>query len=470
MKRSPQDSLYLEAYEVIRQLEAHGYEAYLVGGCVRDILLDRPVHDVDIATSAEPARVASLFERVIPTGIAHGTVTVVMPTYTYEVTTFRSEEGYADYRRPSEVHYITDLIEDLRRRDYTMNAIAMDRHGQLHDPFHGEADLNKGLIRAVGVAEDRFAEDALRMLRGIRFASVLKMRIAKSVWRGIKVKKPLLQHIAMERVRDELWKLTEGPDPAKGWSMLLRSGVLSYAKEPLRIAAEPDGPAWLPVYGALGHVETPELRFALIALGIGATEEDAAQDARALRLSKAQQDAIISVLGAYARLEEAAAAYMAASSSEHDAKAEHAPLRRAVAQAVLRYGENAVRGALRCSRALAHAAAAAGERGKQEPKSRSCGLANSRIATLKPSYCSEVMQLLNNMASSWIDAMPVKKLSELHVNGKQLLQLTDQPAGAWVRECLEHVFLEAALGTVDPLPTSQKQSAKLWMVQHLHAK
>lgn len=463
MKRSQQDSLFEEAYEVIKVLEAHGYEAYLVGGCVRDALLDRPVHDVDIATSADPARVASLFERVIPTGLQHGTVTVVRHGYTFEVTTFRSEAGYSDYRRPSEVHYIQDLTEDLRRRDYTMNAIAMDRYGQLHDPFHGAVDLEQGWIRAVGQAEERYAEDALRMLRGIRFASVLRMRLAKSVWRGIMAKKTLLRHIAMERVRDELWKLTAGPDPAKGWSMLVRSGVLRHTKEPLRIYGREDGPAWLPVYGALGRVDTPEQRLAAVAIGLGATAEAAAQDAKALRLSKAEQDAIVGVLSAFARLEAAAHAYRPAVSSGRAAQGELAPMRLAVAQAVLAHGENAVRGALACSRALAEAAAPCAA--KREARADMRAALGQDVSVL-PSYQHEGMHGLYEHVSAWIDAMPAKSLAQLKLSGKDLLAVTTRQGGPWVRACLEHVWLKTAEGLLLNEAELLLQEAEQWLRAH----
>lgn len=156
--------MFTEAHDVMNRLMGNGYKAYMVGGCVRDSLLGRPVSDVDIATSALPEQVLSLFPRVVPTGLQHGTVTVVMPTCTYEVTTFRKESGYEGHRRPEEVEFIDDLEEDLMRRDFTINAMAIDVEGELHDPFGGAADLEQRLIRCVGDAEQRFREDALRML------------------------------------------------------------------------------------------------------------------------------------------------------------------------------------------------------------------------------------------------------------------------------------------------------------------
>ncbi|MEC0064418.1 CCA tRNA nucleotidyltransferase, partial [Paenibacillus thiaminolyticus] len=228
-----EELLYAESKQVMRQLLDMGHEAYIVGGSVRDRLLGRPIGDIDIATSALPEQVMALFRRVVPTGLAHGTVTVVMDHYTYEVTTFRKESAYEDHRRPEEVEFIDDLEEDLRRRDFTINAMALDIEGRLRDPFGGRADLERGLIRCVGDPETRFREDALRMLRGVRFASLLGGRIAKSTWRALLRQRETLRYVAMERVRDELWKLTAGANPARGWAMLARSGLLRYAKEPL---------------------------------------------------------------------------------------------------------------------------------------------------------------------------------------------------------------------------------------------
>lgn len=192
-----EELLYAEAKQVMRHLLDTGHEAYIVGGSVRDRLLGRPIGDIDIATSALPEQVMALFRRVVPTGLAHGTVTVVMDHYTYEVTTFRKESAYEDHRRPEEVEFIDDLEEDLRRRDFTINAMALDIEGRLRDPFGGRADLERRLIRCVGDPETRFREtpcgccgasgsrrcwaDALPSRRGGRF-SASGRRCATSRW------------------------------------------------------------------------------------------------------------------------------------------------------------------------------------------------------------------------------------------------------------------------------------------------
>ena len=165
--------------EILSTLEEGGYDAYIVGGCVRDMLMKRQFHDYDITTSASPEQVTELFgdKKVIPTGIQHGTVTVISGGIPFEITTFRVDGEYSDSRRPDKVIYTSDLREDLARRDFTMNAIAMDLRGDIYDPFSGEEDIRRGVIRCVGDPEKRFTEDALRILRAVRFASQLGFSI-----------------------------------------------------------------------------------------------------------------------------------------------------------------------------------------------------------------------------------------------------------------------------------------------------
>lgn len=223
---------------VLRILRDGGYQAFFVGGCVRDELMGRPVHDMDIATSAKPDEVVRLFERTIPTGIQHGTVTVMMEDHAFEVTTFRKESDYADYRRPTSVEFVDAVTEDLRRRDFTMNAIARGLDGELMDPFGGRMDIERGLIRCVGDAEERFSEDALRMMRAVRFASTFGFRPVFSLWKALLAGRDKLGYIATERVRMELEKIVQGPDPLRGLALLERSGLLRYAKAAQEPAAE----------------------------------------------------------------------------------------------------------------------------------------------------------------------------------------------------------------------------------------
>ena len=204
------------AQDVLLRLEAAGYEAYLVGGCVRDLLRGAAPHDYDITTSARPEAVLALFDGfAIPTGLQHGTVTVRCGGESFEVTTFRADGTYSDHRRPDSVIFSRSLEEDLQRRDFTVNAMAMDLRGKVYD-FHGGAeDLQKGVIRCVGEPAVRFDEDALRIMRALRFAAVLGYSIEAETAAAMERCAPLLHHIAAERLREELTKLLLGDGAAE---------------------------------------------------------------------------------------------------------------------------------------------------------------------------------------------------------------------------------------------------------------
>ena len=210
---------------LLRFLERQGYQAYLVGGCVRDMLLGIPPHDWDICTDALPETLLALFPRALTYGMRHGTVTVPWEGLLAEITTFRAEGDYTDHRRPDAVRFITDLKTDLSRRDFTINAIAMDTEGVLHDPFFGQADLRARQIKAVGDAVSRFQEDALRMLRAVRFSAQLDFTIEKSTLRALSACAPRTDALAAERVCAETEKtlLTDHPQRI---SMLSETGLL----------------------------------------------------------------------------------------------------------------------------------------------------------------------------------------------------------------------------------------------------
>lgn len=211
------------SHEIIRQLEDAGHEAVFVGGAVRDFLLGRPAKDIDIATSAEPHEVKSVFTNTIDIGIEHGTVLVIEQGEPIEVTTFRTEGTYTDHRRPDEVSFVKTLREDLLRRDFTMNALALTKDGELIDLFGGRTDLENRLIRAVGTAKDRFREDALRMLRAIRFSSVLDFDIEKDTLQAINDNASQMSHVSIERVKIEMDKLFLGNNPVKAFTYLMTS-------------------------------------------------------------------------------------------------------------------------------------------------------------------------------------------------------------------------------------------------------
>lgn len=202
--------IFVKAMPVLRTLEDAGFEAYFVGGSVRDVLLHRHVHDVDITTSAYPEEVKELFDKSIDTGIKHGTVTVLYGGESYEITTFRTESGYQDFRRPDHVTFVQNLDEDLKRRDFTINALAMDMHGDIVDLFNGIEDLKNHIIRAVGNPEKRFHEDALRMMRAVRFMSQLEFKLEEKTEQAIKDNHELLKKISVERIREEFVKMGLG--------------------------------------------------------------------------------------------------------------------------------------------------------------------------------------------------------------------------------------------------------------------
>lgn len=215
------------ALEVMARLEAAGHQAYLVGGCVRDLVMDRRPHDWDVATDARPAQVRRLFPRVRPTGVRHGTVTVVTPTVDVEVTTFRVEGPYSDRRRPDHVTFVARIEDDLARRDFTINAMAADARGRLVDPFGGRRDLFlHRLVRAVGDPAARFSEDALRMLRAVRLAAELGLDVEQATYAAIAEHAHLLEHVSAERIRDEFSRILLARRPDVALERLRETGLL----------------------------------------------------------------------------------------------------------------------------------------------------------------------------------------------------------------------------------------------------
>ncbi len=218
-----------------QRLKEAGHRAWLVGGCVRDELLREDGDtasgqrgDWDIATSALPEQVTKLFRRVIPTGIQHGTVTVLMREGQYEVTTLRGETTYSDGRRPDAVYFVDDIKDDLARRDFTINAIAYDvLEDRLIDPFDGARDLANRTLRAVGVARERFAEDGLRVLRGARFAATLELEIESETERAIAPSLDSYRKVSAERIRDEWLKTMKAQRPSRAFEIMKDHGILA---------------------------------------------------------------------------------------------------------------------------------------------------------------------------------------------------------------------------------------------------
>ncbi|MEG0259630.1 MAG: CCA tRNA nucleotidyltransferase [Lysinibacillus sp.] len=219
---------WLAALTVIEQLEQSGFEAVIVGGAVRDTLLERAVSDVDVATSALPHEVKAVFPRTIDVGIEHGTVLVLVEAGAVEVTTYRTDGVYADHRRPEAVQFVRSLAQDLKRRDFTMNAIAMRRDGSFVDYYGGQEDIEVCVIRAVGNPAKRFTEDALRMLRAVRFSAQLGFTIEEATMQAMQEQVADIGWIAKERVKAEFDKLWLGKDVYNGMLKLQESDLAVY--------------------------------------------------------------------------------------------------------------------------------------------------------------------------------------------------------------------------------------------------
>lgn len=210
-----------------RILSDAGFEIYLVGGAVRNLLLGEKPADYDIATNARPEEVQKLYRRVIPTGIRHGTVTVLFRSNHFEVTTYRSESGYSDSRRPDEVTFLPSIEEDLKRRDFTINAIAVNAvTADILDPHGGRKDLRKKIVRAIGVPSDRFSEDGLRLIRACRFACQLGFSVDQPTLAGMQQCRDNIRNVSAERIRAEIDKMLLSPAPSAGFAIMERAGLL----------------------------------------------------------------------------------------------------------------------------------------------------------------------------------------------------------------------------------------------------
>ncbi|PKG24106.1 CCA tRNA nucleotidyltransferase [Niallia nealsonii] len=221
-------AVFRDAAPILKKIEYAGFEAYFVGGSVRDYLLGKKINDIDIATSATPEEVKGIFGQTIDIGIQHGTVMVIVDGKSYEITTFRTESSYVDFRRPSEVTFIRELREDLQRRDFTMNAMAMDKHGTIIDYFSGRDALKQKKIETVGNANERFNEDALRMMRAIRFVSTLGFSLEEKTYDSIVQNRLLLAKIAIERITQEFEKLLTGKYSKKSLQLIAETNLHEY--------------------------------------------------------------------------------------------------------------------------------------------------------------------------------------------------------------------------------------------------
>ncbi|MGD8189239.1 CCA tRNA nucleotidyltransferase [Brevibacillus ginsengisoli] len=287
------------ASELIKELESNGYEAFFVGGCVRDWLMNRPVHDIDICTNAHPCDVSRIFPNHIPTGLKHGTISVKHGGHLFEVTTYRTEGKYSDNRRPDEVMFVADLTEDLARRDFTMNAIAMSRTGEVIDPFNGQSDLDKKIIRAVGDPATRFQEDALRLLRAVRFAAQLGFTIEEKTKQGMEVTAVYLSRIAMERIRDEVLKMFASDYPLLGFETVNKTSLLQVFPLLHNLFQMAESQVW-----RLVHVPSIQQKVAFVCFA--GLKDQAAADTETIcqfiRLSNKDRDSITNLVTILSRL------------------------------------------------------------------------------------------------------------------------------------------------------------------------
>jgi tRNA nucleotidyltransferase (CCA-adding enzyme) len=403
--------LWAGGLEIIRKLEQSGHRAYFVGGCVRDRLMGRSLHDIDIATSAKPEEVMASFPRTVPTGLKHGTVTVMEGGRSFEVTTFRHEFGYSDSRRPDEVAFVLDVQEDLARRDFTFNAMAVGLDGEVVDPFGGMEDLQAGVVRCVGEASERFSEDALRMLRAIRFAAEFDYVLLPEVWQAMIKHRLNLRQVSMERVGVEWDKMMAGSGPELACHYLLKSGLLVNLKESLpasfEVAAERYRFNELPwewektfigivtqenLMLSLPLITDPDLRWSSLFIGMGLSEKDSIELCRALRFSGRRTARIAGVAGLSERLsefEELSDAYEVG-----------------WIRTVLAYGRS---------------------------------IAEDWIEL------NEACDATRLKERDWLEGMPVFSTKELNVRGDEIASLLHKSPGPWIAGLLHNLLEEVAL-------------------------
>ncbi|NBD22551.1 CCA tRNA nucleotidyltransferase [Paenibacillus glycinis] len=448
-----------KALPLLYVLEERGFEAVFVGGCVRDTLLGKPLKDVDIATAASPEQVIEAFPHTIPTGLQHGTVTVVHEGETYEVTTFRTESEYERFRRPSHVEFVTSLREDLLRRDFTINSMAMRADGTLVDPFGGRRDIERGVLRCVGDADARLQEDALRIVRALRFAAAYELRIAHGTWRAIRRHKALLAHIAMERIGLEFDKMIAGAHPHQAAALLAESGLLACTKDPLPAeivtaassyastknrdrrgtpqvgapasfgsdAASP--PSWKRIASgirALHEVGEAEDRWAALCAALSLNAEQASELFGLLRYSAARS----SRLAAMIRIHVAMADTIRRLSDGLAGKQVQpvpAEANRAWIMSVLDDGQAAAQSWLSVIGRVP-----------------SLVLPDVTNSDERRKALDAVVHLLQ----ASLEAMPAAAIRDLAVKGKDLLGLTGRPSGPWLGRLLQQLLQATALGEV----------------------
>jgi tRNA nucleotidyltransferase (CCA-adding enzyme) len=437
------------ANQLLDKLLTNQFEAFLVGGCVRDLLMQRSIQDIDIATNALPEQVMELFPHTIPTGIKHGTVTVILEGIPFEVTTYRKETDYEEHRRPQQVEFVTDLHEDLQRRDFTINAMAIDAKGLIIDLFDGQGDIGLKLIRCVGNPQERFQEDALRMLRCIRFAANLGFDIEEAAWAALTQNVQLLKYVAMERVRVELEKMVAGDNPYHALELLLEAKLLQHVKSELQLPIVKWQTSDMPAYlRNLTELEDPLLRWALLFHSMKISADKANRAMKRLTFSSKQSKSIMLLLKLELGLQE----QIDLAIQEHDSPEKKEPVSLTTArlsadrpvliwkQAAVQFGKQALQGWLSIK--------------KIENVELRSDQALDRKQTVIAAF------LLHG--NEWIAEMPVETLNELDIAGSDLLEHFAIPAGSWVSEVLHRLLLDAAFGNARNQKSHLLQRAEIY--------
>lgn len=295
LKRIQPADIPAPVVELCQALSKHGHRGWVVGGCLRDLLRGEPASDWDLATDARPEQVQAIFPRVIPTGIQHGTVTVRHRGGSYELTTLRGEGAYSDGRRPDSVEFVSDIVDDLSRRDFTVNAIAYDPVAdRLDDPHGGLSDLAARVIRAVGEPRRRFGEDGLRVLRAARFAATLEFALDPATEEAIRPSLATFERVSAERVRDEWVKALKARAPSRAFVVMRRTGILDITYPAL--AALPEA-VWARSLAALDATPPdPGLRVAALLFGLRADLPALAAWLTRYRFSNQERERVLRLL------------------------------------------------------------------------------------------------------------------------------------------------------------------------------
>lgn len=408
-----------QGQSLLRRLTDQGYEGYFVGGCVRDELMGRPINDMDIATNATPEQVMALFERTIPTGLEHGTITVLIENEPFEVTTYRTETEYVDHRRPEQVQFVRELSEDLRRRDFTMNAIARGIDGEYVDPFHGIEDLRNGIIRCVGIADERFEEDALRMVRGIRFASVFDFEIEQQTWQALLNHQALIKHIATERIRVEMEKMIAGPYPYHGIELLLSSGLVPYMKVDV-----PCEKLNLDLLRSLESLPSSPLvlRWTLIALALGMDEQQIKQYFKSWTFPNTITDQVSKIIRMNQRLYDGIVEQESVSLTENEVVIESTS---SIDQSYVRFVSCVL------------------DYGKEIAQHW------HTLYPVLPSTYQQRLSTIGQQADSWLEQLTIYSLADLPIKGQEVLEYVKIPAGKWLGELFNEILLVVATGQLE---------------------